>query len=400
MSFSKRITLPALLIAALLSACSGPAQPPEQTTEIQAPLVSVLPVKAESLTVWDELPGRVSALRIAEIRPQVSGLIVKRLFEEGSDVTKGQPLFQIDTASFAADVASAEATVQKSKAALRQTLAEFDRAQALLASNNISDQAYELANSTHAQAAADVAQAEAALKKARLSLDLATIKAPIDGQIGAAMVGEGTLAEATSTTSLATIQQISKVNIDIRQPASRLEHLRAQARTGGLQADGSIPIRILVGEGDGNVIAAQALFSDISVDEGTGNVRMRAQADNADRRLLPGMYVRAQVPRGTYRDAISVPQQAVVRDSLGAPSVYVVGSDGNAGPRPVQLGELVEGNYIVREGLKAGETVVVEGQEKLSAAGPVRSVPFGAPKAEETTDAQPDAATAAPATHS
>lgn len=400
MTFSKRVALAAILTAVLLSACSGPAQPPEQTTEIQAPLVSVMPVKSESITVWDELPGRVSALRIAEIRPQVSGLIVKRLFEEGSDVTKGQPLFQIDTASFAADVASAEATVQKTKAALHQTVTEFDRAQALRASNNISDQAYEQANSAHAQAVADVAQAEAALKKARLSLDLATIKAPIDGQIGAATVGEGTLAEATSTTSLATIQQISTVYIDIRQPASRLEHLQAQARNGGLKAAGSIPIRILVGEGDGNVIAAQALFSDISVDEGTGNVRMRAQADNAERRLLPGMYVRAQVPRGTYPDAISVPQQAVVRDSLGAPSVYVVGGDGIATPKTVQLGELVEGGYIVLDGLKAGETVVVEGQEKLSAAGPVRTVTFGAPTAGAATEAQPDAATAVPATNS
>lgn len=227
---------------------------------------------------------------------------------------------------------------------------------------------------------ADVAQAEAALKKAKLSLDLATIKAPLDGQIGAAMVGEGTLAEATSTTSLATIQQIGSVHIDIRQPASRLEHLRNLARSGGLKEAGTIPIEILVGEGDDGVIAARALFSDISVDEGTGNVRLRAEADNADRRLLPGMYVRASVPRGTYPDAISVLQQAVVRDTLGVPSVFLV-ADGTATPTPVTLGELVEGRYIVTGGLKAGDSVVVEGQDKLSAAGPVRTIPFGTPPA-------------------
>ncbi len=389
----------AILVAALLAACSASSEPPAPESAgvaTQAPLVSVMTLEARSVTVWDELPGRISAFRTAEIRPQVSGLIIARSFEEGGDVTQGQALFQIDTASFAADVASAEAALQKSRAVLTQAAAEFERADALRQSNNISDKSYDQTASQHAQATADVAQAEAALKKARLSLALATVKAPIDGQIGAATAGEGSLAEATSTTSLATIQQIGKVHIDIRQPASRLEHLRAMARTGGLQQTGSIPIEILLGDDNDNVIAARALFSDISVDEGTGNVRLRAVADNADRRLLPGMYVRARVPRGIYPDAISVPQQAVVRDSLGAPSVYVVGGDGIAGPRRVQLNDLVEGRYIVREGLKAGEAVVVEGQEKLSAAGLVRTVPFDASRA----DALPDTAMAVPASNS
>lgn len=385
------LRLAAILVVALLAGCSPATEPPvaagDETTQ-QAPLVSVMTLQAQSVTVWDELPARISAFRTADIRPQVSGLIVKRLFEEGSDVTKGQPLFQLDTAAFAADVASAEAAVQKSRAALLQTLTQFDRAQALRASSNISDQAYEQASSAHAQAVADVAQAEAALKKARLSLDLATIKAPIEGQIGAATVGEGTLAESSSTTSLATIQQIDKVHVDIRQPASRLEHLRNMARTGGLQQAGAIPIEILLGDGAADAIAARALFSDISVDEGTGNVRLRAVADNPDRRLLPGMYVRARVPRGTYPDAISVLQQAVVRDTFGVPSVYVLDGAGNAAAKAVQLGDLVEGKYLIREGLAAGDRIVVEGQERLAAPGPVRTVEFGAKTAEPAPDAQ------------
>lgn len=378
MMSSKFRFLPVLLLATALAACSSSQEQISETPAAEAPLVSVVELKANSISVWDELPARVSALQTAEVRAQVSGLIVKRLFQEGSEVTKGEPLFEIDATTYSADVASAEASLQKARAVLNQATAEFERAEALRASNNISDQAFDLANSQHAQASADVAQAEAALKKAKLSLDLTTIKAPIDGQIGVASVGEGTLAEASSTTSLATIQQIGSVHIDIRQPSSRLEHLRELAKSGGLKEPGTIPIEILASEGRGGVIAAKALFSDISVDEGTGNVRLRAEADNAGRMLLPGMYVRARVPRGTYPDAISVPQQAVVRDTLGAPSVFVV-ADGNATPTVVTLGELVDGNYIVTSGLKAGNSIVVEGQDKLSVAGPVRTVPFGSP---------------------
>lgn len=383
--------LSALLVATLLVGCSDSsdsAAVEDAEAATQPPLVSVMVVEAKSVTVWDELPGRVSAFRTAEIRPQVSGLIIDRLFEEGSNVTRGQALFQIDTASFAADVASAEAALQKSKAALAQAAAEFERAQGLRKSNNISDQTFDQIASQKAQAEADVAQANAGVRKARLSLDLATVKAPIDGKIGAARVGEGALADATSTTSLATIQQIDEVHIDIRQPASRLEHLRAMARTGGLRKAGAIPIEVPLGDGDDSVVAARALFSDISVDEGTGNVRLRAVADNLERRLLPGMYVRARVPRGTYPDAISVPQQAVVRDAIGAPSLYLVDAEGNAAAKSVQLGELVEGRYIIREGLEPGDRIVVEGQERLVAPGPVRTVEFGTRSAESSSAGQ------------
>lgn len=371
----------ALFAVTLLASCAGSPTPPvasDAEAETRAPLVSVMTLQAGPVTVWDELPARVFAFRVTEVRPQVSGLIVARSFEEGGEVKRGQPLFQIDTATFAADVASAEATLQKSRAVLAQAATELERSNALRQSNNISDQAYDQVVSQNAQANADVAQAEAALKKARLSLELTTVRAPIDGQVGAATASEGSLAESTSTASLATIQQIGKVHVDIRQPASRLEHLRDLARTGGLKQAGSIPIEILVGDAEGDVIAAAALFSDISVDEGTGNVRLRAVADNPDRRLLPGMYVRARVPRGIYPHAISVPQQAVVRDALGDARVYVVGSDGNAAAKPVQLSELVEGRYIVIDGLVDGDRIVMEGQEKLAEPGPVRTVEFGA----------------------
>lgn len=393
MIFSKFRVLPALLFATALAACSSSQEQPTAPIAAKAPLVSVAELASSSITVWDELPARVTALRTAEVRAQVSGLIIKRLFEEGSEVTKGQPLFELDATTYVADVASAEAALQKARAVFEQATAAFERADALKASNTISDQAFGLSSSLQAQASADVAQAQAALTKAKLSLSFATVKAPLDGQIGVATVGEGTIAEATSTLSLATIQQIGSVHIDIRQPASRLEHLRGLAKSGGLKEAGTIPIEILAGEQAGGVIAAKALFSDISVDEGTGNVRLRAEAENSDRRLLPGMYVRARVPRGIYANAISVPQQAIVRDTLGEPSVFVV-ADGNATSTAVTLGELVEGRYIVTAGLKAGDSVVVEGQDKLSATGPVRTVRFG-----EKPEAAPSPAPEPAATH-
>lgn len=377
--FSLKPLLPATFAMLVLAGCSPAADTPATPTEAPAPLVSVITLSASSVTIWDELPARVSAFRTADIRSQVSGLIVKRLFAEGSDIKQGEALFQIDTTSFLADVASAEAAVRKSQAALRQSAIDLERARALQQSRTISEQAFDRIETQEAQSQADLSQAEAALKKARLSLNLATVKAPIDGQIGAATVGEGMLADASSTIGLATIQQIGRVHIDIRQPASRLEHLRTMMRSGGLQQAGAIPIEILPGEGDADTIAAQALFSDISVDEGTGNVRLRAVADNADKRLLPGMYVRTRVPRGTYPDAISVPQQAVIRDLLGVPSVYVVDAQNNAAPRAVQIGELVEGRYLVRNGLKAGDRVVMEGQDKLASPGPVRTIDYAAP---------------------
>lgn len=182
--------LPAALLATLLAACSSSTGQVDAQPEAQAPLVSVLELKAGSITVWDELPGRVSALKTAEVRAQVSGLTVGKLFEDGSEVTKGQPLFAIDASTYEADVASAKATLQKTRAVLDQAAAEFERAQTLRASNNISDQAFDLASSQQAQASADLAQAEAALKKAELSLSLATVRAPLDGRIGAATVGE------------------------------------------------------------------------------------------------------------------------------------------------------------------------------------------------------------------
>ncbi len=372
----------AALAALLLASCSQ-EEPASDAGELAGPnpLVSVVTVRAKPVTIWDELPGRVSAFRTAEIRPQVSGLIVARSFEEGSAVRKGQPLFQIDPEPFKADVASAEAALQKAMAARRRAQSDLDRGHALRDGNNISEQAYDQLQSEGAQTEADVGQAEAALKRARLSLSLATIVAPIDGRIGAANVNEGSLAEATSSTSLATIQQVATVLVDIRQPASRLDALRKLTRSGGKAEEARIPIELMTGADGSEVVKATALFSDISVDEGTGNIRLRAVADNRDRLLLPGMFVRARVPRGTYPSALLVPQVSIKRSASGETQVYVVDANGKVSLRLVDVGELVDGQYLIRTGLKEGETVVAEGRDKLSPDTTVRTTAYTIPAA-------------------
>lgn len=383
-SIGKILTLVATIA---LSACSssavdeggGPGDGPPGAGAGGVPKISVVTVMPRPVTIWDELPGRVSPFRIAEIRPQVSGLIVRRLFEEGAEVKAGQPLFEIDPESFEADVASAEATLSKSNAALSQAKANLERSQTLLDSANISRQAFDEVASTYMQAEADVAVASAALEKARISLRLTTVTAPIDGRIGAALISEGSLADAAATSSLATIQQVDRVYVDIRQPASRLQEVRALAQSGVLNNAAGIPVEILVGSDDSDPVSATALFSDITVDEGTGNVRMRVVADNKQQHLLPGMFVRAKVPRGTNPDAVLVPQQAVVRDIAGRPGVYVVDTEGTASRVEVVLGEQIEGQYLVRSGLSSGQRIVVEGQDKLTDAGPVEAVAYEPP---------------------
>lgn len=358
-------------IALILTGCAS--EEASDTADYAAPApptVSVLTVQPEAVTVWDELPGRVSPFRSAEIRSQVSGMILQRLFDEGAEVTAGQPLFQIETSSFEADVTSAEAGVKKAEAALLRAITERDRAQTLLDGQNISQQNFDQVASELAQAEADVAQAGANLRKAQITLELATVRAPFDGKIGAALVSEGALTDAAGSTVLAKIQQVDKVFVDVRQPASMLELLKSQALNHQMQNAQGIPVQIFVGAEE-SPISAQALFSDLSVDEGTGNVRMRVVADNPDMRLLPGMFVRALVPRGTYPEAIMVPQQAIVRDISGATSLYVVRPENEAMPVPVQVGELVDGEYVIRDGIEPGMTVIVLGQDKLYGPGPV-----------------------------
>ncbi|MER2552091.1 MAG: efflux RND transporter periplasmic adaptor subunit [Thauera sp.] len=361
----------ALVLAALvLAGCDGGGQ---QAAPVPA-RVSVLTLTDRQVTLEDELPGRVAAVRTAEIRPQVSGIVQRRLFEQGAEIRAGQPLFQINPAPFRADADMATAALQHTQAALVRARVQAARLQSLIEADAVSQQVYDDAVSQRDQAAADVAQAHATLARRQLDLKFATVDAPISGRIDQALVTEGALVGINDSNPLARIQQIDQVYVDVRQPAAALEALRValaprHAADNGSGSEG-LPASILRSNGTPYPQAGRILFSGINVDAGTGDVLLRILVDNPDRLLLPGMFVRARVPRGQPAEALLVPQQAISRTG-GKAGVWVVDAQDHAQRVPVDLGELVGRDYLIRGGLQAGQRVVVEGGERLTDGAPV-----------------------------
>ncbi|MCV9938452.1 efflux RND transporter periplasmic adaptor subunit [Boseaceae bacterium BT-24-1] len=368
----------AAVLALLLAACSegDPHDAKAVRGATPAILVTVVTPKPETVTIADELPGRVAAFRTAEIRPQVGGIIQKRLFEQGAEVRAEQELFQINAEPFKAEVDSAAAALQRAEAGLVRAQAKFDRARQLIETKAISRDAYDDAVADLAQTKANVAEATAALQRRRLDLDFATVRAPISGRIGQALVSEGALVSASGANALALIQQIDQVYVDVRQPASQIDVIRELAEAGRLEDASKIPVTIIGASGKPYPITGRALFYDISVDPGTGNVTVRVEVPNPDRLLLPGMYVRARLPRGMRQDVLLLPQEAVVRDPTGRPQLVIVSEDKIATRQDIELGETVGRRVIVTSGLKGGETIVVQGQERVQDGATVDAVPF------------------------
>lgn len=333
------------------------------------PQVSVLTLTARQVEFEDELPGRVAAVRMAEIRPQVGGIVQRRLFEQGAEIRAGQPLFQINPAPFKAEADMASAALQRAEATLQRERAQAARLQPLVEVSAVSRQTYDDAVAQRDQAAADVAQARAALARRRLDLTFATVAAPIGGRIDQALVTEGALVGTNDSSPMARIQQIDQVYVDVRQPASALDALRSTLASRDaadtLPGSGGLPASILHRNGEPYPQTGRILFSGISVDAGTGDVLLRILVDNPDRSLLPGMFVRARVPRGQPADALLVPQQAVSRTG-GNAGVWVVDANGQVKLTPVELGDPIGRDYLVRSGLRAGQRIVVEGGERLT----------------------------------
>lgn len=362
--------LPAALL--LLCACrSAPDAPPPPPP----PEVSVIEVKMEPVTLRDELPGRVAPLRLAQVRARVAGVVQKRSFTEGSEVKEGQTLFIIDPAPFKAAVDSALAAIERGKANFAQAEAQAKRASALVQEGLVSREQYDNAMAAQAVARADIAQAQAALTQARLNLGYATVTAPISGRIGGALVTEGALVGQNEATPLAVIQQIDTVYVDIKQPASQLTRLRRAAADGARQGEaGEQAATLVLDDGTDYPAKGTLLFSDISVDPGTGEVTLRAVFPNPDRLLLPGMFVRVKLAKRVDPSALTVPQQAVGRDTGGKATVVLVLPDGKTTVRPIQTAGVDRDRYIVVEGLKAGDKVVVEGHQKVAPGAEVRAV--------------------------
>ncbi len=371
-------TLGALcLTLLLLGACSEASDTPEAAADPAVPArVSVLAVRAEPLTLTDELPGRVAAFRTADIRPQVSGIIQKVLLTEGATVAAGTPLFQIDPAPFAADADAAAAVLARAEAERFNAQVKFERAQRLSAQKITSDEALNNATAALAQAKASVAEASANLARRKLELSYATIRSPIPGTIGQSFLSEGGLASPAATSALAVVQQIDQVYVDVRQSAMSLERLREAATGAAADAAPDLPVEILTVTGRPHAERGRVLFSDISVDSATGSLGIRILVPNPEQQLLPGMYVRARVPREVLAAALLVPQEAVTRSAGGKPELIVVNADRTGVRRPVELGPLVGGRYLITSGLKDGETIVVLGQDRVQDGQPLDAVPM------------------------
>ena len=341
-----------------LAGCDVASEAQEPPAPVQ---VSVVTLKTEDLLVTEDLPGRVAALRNAEIRAQIGGIVQRRLFEQGAEIKAGSVLFQINPAPFKADVDSAAASLQRAEAVFVRARIQVERLTRLMRSEAVSRQMYDDAVSQRDQAAADVAQAKAALARSKLNLEFASVEAPISGRIDQTLVSEGVLVSPTDAAPMAKILQIDKVYVDVRLPAAALDALRQLADA----TSASLAVEILGSDGKPLGMQGRILFSGIEVDAGTGDVLLRILVDNPQRRLLPGLYVQARIPRAHYSESLNVPQQAVIR-TVGQASVWVVDAQGQAQPVAIELGELVARQYRVVSGLKAGQQVVIEGIERLS----------------------------------
>lgn len=366
------IRLGAFLVSILaLNACSesqseapaAPAMPPAQ--------VKVVEVKAEPLPITNELPGRVAATRVAEVRPRVAGIVVERVFQQGSFVEKGDVLYRIDDASFQVQVQSAEATLRRAKAVQLQARQLADRQQELRERNISSAQQMDNAVAALEQADADVAAAEAGLAAAQLNLDYALVRAPIAGRIGSALITEGAL--VSSAENLATIQQLDPVYVDFTQPSAEMMRLRRALEQGLLESPGpdQASVQLLLDDGSDYDHSGTLLFSESTVDPTTGQVTMRAEVPNPKGDLLPGLYVRVRAEQAIERSALAVPQQAIQRDSGGRSQVYVVNGENIPELRPVRVGREIGNRITILEGLSEGEQVVVEGFQKIRPGAPV-----------------------------
>ena len=360
--------------------------------------VGVVTVTPRDVGLVTELPGRLEASRVAQVRARAAGILQKRLFREGSDVKAGQALFQIDASPYQASFASAQALLAKSQANLTQAQAQAERFKPLALARAISEQEYVNAQAASQQAAADVAIGQAAVQTARINLNYAFITAPISGRIGRALVTEGALVGQGEATQLALIQQVDPLYVNFTQSASEVMKLRRALEGGQLKRAGAqaASVRVVLEDGTEYAHPGKLLFSDLSVDATTGQITLRAELPNPGGVLLPGLYVRVRLEQAQASNAITLPQQAVTRSPQGD-SVRVVDSAGRVKPRPVKVGGHQDGQWVILEGLQSGEQVMVDGFQKLRGDTPVKPVPWQAPGSKPAAGAEPAASAPAAA---
>lgn len=372
--------------APLLSACDESSSAVSATQPIE-PDVSIVTVRPQPRAVVRELPGRISPTRVAEVRPRVSGIVVERLFRQGSEVRAGDPLYRIDPRPFEVEVMANEAALAKANAALMQAQQQARRIATLTSQRAAPEAENEKTIAAELQAKAEVEGRKAELARAKLNLDYATVRAPIDGVVGAALVSEGALV-VQNETNLATVQQLDPIYADFTQSVTELNQLRRAFESGDLdriEAD-AVKVRLVLDDNTLYALDGKLLFSDAKVDAHTGQVTLRGEFRNPKRELLPGMYVRVRIDQGLDSDAIAVPQQAVQRNGGGGSEVFVVKDDNRIAVQPVRTGSVQDGIWFVTDGLKAGDKVVVEGFQKFAAGDKVKPQSWSEAEAEASAD--------------
>ncbi|MFL9926221.1 efflux RND transporter periplasmic adaptor subunit [Herbaspirillum lusitanum] len=353
-----------LAISTVLSACGKPpgGPPPEAGT----PVVGVMTVQSAPVTLSTELPGRTVAYLVADVRPQVNGIIKARSFREGSDVKAGQILYEINPASYKASYDSSVAALAKAQASLKTTRLKTERYKELVSINAVSQQDYDDALAALGEGESDVAAARANVETSRINLAYAKVDAPISGRIGKSTVTPGALVTASQTTAMTTIQQLDPIYVDVTQSSAALLNLKESLANGDLQKAGAnaAKVRLILENGRTYPLEGRLEFSDVTVNQDTGAITLRAIFPNPKADLLPGMYVRAVLQEGVKEEGLLVPQQAVSRDSTGKPQAYVVGADYKLERRALQTDRAIGDQWLVRSGLQVGDQLVVDGQQR------------------------------------
>ncbi|HHA2309372.1 efflux RND transporter periplasmic adaptor subunit [Enterobacter hormaechei] len=358
-----------IVCAALLTGCDGQENPQQHA---QAPQVSVHIVKSAPLAVTTELPGRTDAYRVAEVRPQVSGIILHRNFTEGSDVKAGESLYQIDPATYQAAYDNAKGELVKAQAAANIAHLTVKRYVPLVGSQYVSKQEYDQAVATAQQADASVVAAKAGVESARINLAYTKVTSPINGRIGKSSVTEGALVTNGQATALATVQQLDPIYVDVTQSSSDFMRLKQQT---SLQKGDTSSVELLMENGQPYPLKGTLQFSDVTVDESTGSITLRALFPNPQHMLLPGMFVRARIDEGTQPDAILVPQQGVTRTPRGDATVLVVNEKNQVESRTVVAPQAIGDRWLITEGLKNGDRVIISGLQKVRPGVTVVAIP-------------------------
>ena len=371
---------PVVVAAAFaLAGCGGkPPQRPAQTPE-----AGYVVMQAQPAPLSTELPGRTSPFAISEVRPQVGGIILKRLFTEGANVRKGQPLFQIDPAPYKAAVDQAKAQLASAQANLVSTKAKAERYGDLVKIKAVAQQDYDDAQAAYLQAEASVQQSKAALEGAQINLGYTDIRAPISGRIGIYALTQGALATAGQTNALTTIQTLDPIYIDVTQSTADLLRLEGEIRSGQARKDAPLSARIKLTLEDGSTypLEGKLQFTDVTEDPSSGSVTIRAVFPNPQGVLLPGMFVRARLDEALAPNAILVPQQGVTRDPKGGATVFVIDGQNKAQVRPIETGQAIGSSWLVTKGLQPGDRVITEGLQRIQNGVTVRPVPAGSPPA-------------------